>query len=333
MTTATQAGNPRRRYLRILAGATLLPGSFARAQSPQWPQRPVRIIVTFPPGGSSDVAARLIAQPLSDALGQPVIIENRPGAGGGLGIELVARSTADGYTLVLTGAGGLTANPTLYRKLNYDPVRDLAPIGTVGTSPFVVIANAAFPATGLAEALALARARPGALNYGSGGNGTAMHLTGEMLKLQAGVDIRHIPYRGLGPAVIATMGGETELAVADVASVREQLAGGRIKALAVTSHDRSPLIPQLPTVAESGIKGFDASGWFALLAPTGTSADVVERISNALNVVLRDDEIRRRFADTGLQTLPGSPGDLAELMRTETAKWAEVIRRSGATVD
>lgn len=325
----TRARTPGLIALALALALALPAAAFAQA----WPSRPVRLVVTFPPGGSSDTAARLVAPRLAERLGQQVVVDNRPGAGGGVGIEAVAKSPADGYTLVLTGAGGLTANPSLYRKLNYDPLKDLAPVGTFGTSPFVLIAHEGLPATTVKDVLALAKARPGRLSYASGGNGTAMHLTGELIKSMTGSFIVHVPYRGSGPAVLATMGGETELAIADLASVRQQARGGRIKLLGVTSRERSSLAPELPTLAESGVPGLEAAGWFAVLAPAGTPAAVIQRLSDELNAVLRLPEIRLQFATAGLEPLPGTPAALTDLMARETAKWREVIRRSGAVVD
>ena len=234
---------------------------------------------------------------------------------------------------MLTGAGGLTANPSLYKKLSYDPVKDLAPIGTFGTSPFVVIAKQGLQAQSMKDVLAMAKAKPGLLGYASDGNGTAMHLTGELLKSMTDSFIVHIPYRGTGPAVLATMGGETDLAIVDLASVRQQVRGGRIRLLAVTSRERSSLVPEVPTLAESGVPGFESAGWFAVLAPAGTPAAVIHRISSELNAVLRQPEMRQQFANAGLEPLPGTPAELSALMTRETAKWAAVIKHSGATVD
>ncbi len=313
----------------LTAGLCVVPQAWAQA----WPTRPVRLVVTFPPGGSSDTAARIVAPRLSERLGQQIVVENRPGAGGGVGIDAVAKSAPDGYTFVLTGAGGLTANPNLYARLAYDPVKDLAPVGTFGTSPFVLVASASLPVDSMKDVAALAKARPGQLSYASGGNGTAMHLTGELIKAMSGSYIVHIPYRGTGPAVLATMGGETQLAIADLASVRQQARGGRIKLLGVTSRERSPLAPELPTLAESGLPGFEAAGWFAILAPAGTPSAVINRLNAELDGVLRLPEVRQQFFNAGLEPLPGSPADLAALMKRETAKWADVIKRSGAKAD
>lgn len=321
---------PLRRLVIALACAALSGAALAQAS---FPAKPVRIVVTFPPGGSSDAAARLVAPRLAERLGQPVLIENRPGAGGGIGLEAVAKSPADGHTLVLASAGGLTANPSLYAKLNYDPMRDFAPVGLFGTSPFVLIASDTLPAANVKDVLALAKARPGGLSYASGGNGTAMHLSGELLKAMTGSFIVHIPYRGSAPAVTAAGAGETQLAIADIASAQPLARAGRVKLLGVMGRERSTLAPELPTLAESGVPGFEASGWFALLAPAGTPVAVVNRLNAELNAVLRAPELRQQFANAGLEPLTSTPQALAALMRSETEKWAGVIRRSGAKVD
>lgn len=318
---------------RVVLAALLLAVASRPASAQAWPSRALRLVVTFAPGGSSDIAARIVAPRLAERLGQPVLVDNRPGAGGGVGLEAVAKSPPDGYTLVLSGAGGLTANPSLYKKLGYDPMRDLAPIGSFGTSPLVVIANESLAANSIRDVIALAKAKPGRISYASGGNGTAMHLTGELIKSMSGAFMVHIPYRGTGPAVLATMGGETDLAIADLASARQQARGGRIRILGVTSRERSALAPELPTLAESGLPGFEANGWFAVLAPAGTPAAVVQRLSAELNAVLRQPELRQLFAAAGLEPLPGTPAELSVLMARETEKWARVIKRAGATVD
>jgi tripartite-type tricarboxylate transporter receptor subunit TctC len=323
----------KRRFALEAAAAALLSAGTAPAWAQAWPARPIRLVVTFPPGGSSDTAARIVAPRLAERLGQPVVVENRPGAGGGVGIEAVAKSPADGYTLVLTGAGGLTANPHLYKNPGYDPARDLAPVGTLGTSPFVLVANDTLAARTMADVVALAKAKPGALSYASGGNGTAMHLTGELIKSMSGSFIVHIPYRGTAPAVMAVMSGETPLAIADLTSVRQQVRSGRIRLLGVTSRERSPLAPELPTLAESGLPGMESAGWFAVLAPAGTPAPIVTRLSTELAAVLRQPELQQLFANVGLEPMPGTSAELAALMQRESAKWAAVIKRSGATAD
>lgn len=326
--------------LGAIAMVTAMAASTVAAQTPSapsatagYPNKPIRLVVTFPPGGSSDIAARLVAPKLGERLGTQVVVDNRPGAGGGIGLEAVAKSPADGYTLVLASAGGLTANPSLYKKLAYDPVKDFAPISLFGTSPFVLVAAESLGASTTKDVLALAKAKPGQLSYASGGNGTAMHLSGELLKSMTGSYMVHIPYRGTGPAVLAAMSGETQLAIADIASVQQQAKGGRIKLVAVMGKERSPLAPDIPTLAESGVPGYESSGWFAVLAPAGTPPAIVQRLNTELTAVLRLPEIKASFLASGLEPLPSTSDELAQLMKSETGKWAKVIETSGAKID
>ena len=324
--------NKLRRSLALMVGL-LAAWPAAQSQVPGWPAKPIRLVVTFPPGGSSDAAARIVAPRLAERLGQPVVVDNRPGAGGGVGLELVARAPADGYTIVLASAGGLTANPSLYKQLSYDPVRDFAPVTLFGTSPFVLLAHPTLPAGNVGELLALARSQPGRLSYASGGNGTAMHLSGELLKSMGQVHIVHIPYRGSAPAVTAVMGGETQLAIADITTVAGQLKSGRLKVLGVMGKDRSALAPEFPSLNESGLRGYESSGWFAILAPAATPTAVVQRLQAEITAVLRSPEVRERFTAVGLEPLPSTSEELSNLMKSETQKWARVIRESGARVD
>lgn len=319
----------RRLSLGLLLAA-LAPLALAQGS---WPSKPIRLVVTFPPGGSSDAAARIVAPRLAERLGQPVIVDNRPGAGGGIGLDIVAKAPGDGYTIVLASAGGLTANPSLYKQLPYDPTRDFAPITLFGTSPFVLLANPSLPVSNVADLLKLAKAQPGRLSYASGGNGTAMHLSGELLKSMAQVRIVHIPYRGSNPALMAVMGGETQLAIADITTAAAQIKSGRVKAVGVLSKARSPLAPEIPTLSESGLPGYDAAGWFGILAPAATPAPIVQRLNAEITAVLRSPEVRERFATAGLEPLPSTPEEMSALMKSEAVKWSRVIRESGASVD
>lgn len=326
----------RRSFLSVLAivSSAALISPMVLAQAPAaWPSKPIRVIVTFPPGGSSDASMRLLAPKLAERLGQNVVIENRAGAGGGVGLEAAAKSPPDGHTLVLAAAGGLTANPSLYAKLNYDPVKDFAPIMAFSTSPLVLVAGSAVPAGSLRDVIRIAKSKPGSLSYASGGNGTAMHLSGELLKSMAGLFVVHVPYRGSGPAVMAALAGDVDLAVADITSVQPHLRSGKLKAIGVLGAQRSQLAPEIPTLAEAGVPGYDAAGWFALLAPAGTPPAVVNRLNSVINELLATPELRRQFANVGLEPLGGSPDELARLMRSETEKWAKVIKVSGAKVD
>jgi len=298
-----------------------------------WPTKPIRLVVTFPPGGSSDAAARIVAPRLADRLGQPVVVDNRPGAGGGVGLDLVAKAPADGYTIVLASAGGLTANPSLYKQLPYDPTRDFSPITLFGSSPFVLLASPALPITTVGDLLKLAKGKPGGLSYASGGNGTAMHLSGELMKSMGQVRIVHIPYRGSGPALVAVMGGETQLAIADITTAAAQIKSGRVKAVGVLSKERSPLAPEIPSLNESGLPGYDAAGWFGILAPAATPASILQRLNTEITAVLRSPEVRERFATAGLEPLPSTPEEMSAFMNSEALKWARVIQESGAKID
>ncbi len=317
---------------RVLALGVLL-GFAGAAFAQAWPANPIKLVVTFPPGGSSDAAARIVAPKLAERLGQPVVVDNKPGAGGGLGLGLVAKAPADGYTIVMASAGGLTANPSLYKTLPYDPQRDFVPISGFGTSPFVLAASSTLPVKTVKDVIELAKKEPGKLTYASGGNGTAMHLSGELLNAMAGVNITHVPYKGSGPAVLAIMGGETALAIADITTIKPQIQSGRLKVLGVMSKTRSALAPEMPTLAESGLPGYESSGWFAILAPAGTPAAIVKRLNAEFGAVLRSADVRERFSAAGLEPMPSTPEELATLMKSETVKWAKVIRDSGAKVD
>lgn len=322
---------PKRRFVFLITLAVFALN--AMSQTENWPSKPIKLVVTFPPGGSSDAAARIVAPRLAERLGQPVVVENRPGAGGGVGLDAVAKAPGDGHTIVLASAGGLTANPSLYPRLSYDPSRDFAPITLFGTSPFVLIANNALPASNVGDVIKLARAQPGRLSYASGGNGTAMHLSGELLKSMSQTRILHIPYRGSGPALFAVMAGETQLAVVDITTAASQIKAGRVKALGVLGKTRSSMAPELPSLNETGLAGYDASGWFGILAPASTPPAITLRLNAEITAVLRSQEVREKFANAWLEPLPSSQEEMALLMKTETTKWAKVIKESGATVD
>lgn len=319
------------RWTLVACLSALSPAAWAQAET--WPSKPVRLIVTFPPGGSSDAAARLVAPRLAERLGQPVVVDNRPGAGGGVGLELAAKAHGDGHTIVLASAGGLTANPSLYKRLAYDPQRDFSTITLFGTSPFVLIAHPSLPVSNVAELIALAKAQPGRLSYASGGNGTAMHLSAELLKSMANLRIVHIPYRGSAPAMMAVMAGETQLAVVDIATAAAQMKSGRVKALGVLSKNRSSMMPELVSLNESGLAGYEASGWFGILAPASTPSAITQRLNAEITAVLRSAEVREKFAASWLEPLFSTPEEMAMLIKSESVKWAKVIKDSGAMVD
>lgn len=322
---------PLRRFVFLIMVAALATNVYSQTEN--WPNKPIKFVVTFPPGGSSDAAARIVAPRLAERLGQPVVVENRPGAGGGVGLDFVSKAPGDGYTIVLASAGGLTANPSLYPRLGYDPVRDFVPITLFGTSPFVLISQPSLPVSSVADVIKLAKLQPGKLSYASGGNGTAMHLSGELLKSMSQTRILHIPYRGSSPALLAVMAGETQLAVVDITTAAGQIKSGRVKALGVLGKTRSSMAPELPTLNETGLVGYDASGWFGILAPASIPAAIAQRLNTEITAILRSQDVREKFANAWLEPLPSSQEDMALLIKNETIKWAKVIKDSGATVD
>jgi len=300
---------------------------------PNYPTKPIRFIVTFPPGGSSDLIARALAAVLSDRLRQQVLVENRPGAGGNIGMDAVAKSAPDGYTIGLGAAGALAANVSLYPKMPYDPVKDLAPVSNVAFVPFFLVAKTALPANDLRELVALASAKPGQLMLGYGGNGTAMHLSGELFKLMAKVQLTNVPYKGSGPAAMDAVSGQLDLAVVDVASAINQVKAGRLKAIAVTSAKRVSVAPDVPTLAEAGLAGYEATGWFGVVMPAGTPTEIIGRMNSELVAALKRQDIRERVIAAGAEPSPSTPAEFGALIRDEIAKWAEVVKISGAKPD
>ena len=300
---------------------------------PNYPTKPIRFIVTFPPGGSSDLIARALAAVLSDRLRQQVLVENRPGAGGNIGIDAVAKSAPDGYTMGLGAAGALAANVSLYPKMPYDPVKDLAPVSNVAFVPFFLVAKTALPANDLRELVALASAKPGQLMLGYGGNGTAMHLSGELFKLMAKIQLVNVPYKGSGPAAMDAVSGQLDLAVVDVASAINQVKAGRLKAIAVTSAKRVSVAPDVPTLAEAGLAGYEATGWFGVVMPAATPAEIIGRMNSELVTALKRQDIRERVIAAGAEPSPSTPAEFGALIRDEIAKWAEVVKISGAKPD
>ena len=292
-----------------------------------FPSRPIKLVVPYPPGGVTDILGRTLAQALGDPLGQPITVDNRPGAGGALGADAVARSPADGYTVLLGASSTHVLNPLLY-KLGYDPVKDFAPIGLIASTPLVLVVGTQVPATSLGELLAWLKARPGQANYGSYGNASASHLAGELFKAMAG-DMLHVPYKGAAPAQADIMGGVISLMFSDM-SAMQHAKTGRLRALAITSTGRVSSFPEVPTVAEAGPPGaglaaYEVAGWFALYAPAGTPANVVARLSQVLGAALGAGEARNRIAGLGLEPGASTPEVLAALMRTERAKWQKLI--------
>jgi tripartite-type tricarboxylate transporter receptor subunit TctC len=316
----------------LLAAAALLPVQVLAQQSSSWPNRTVRIVVPFAPGGSADVAARFLAPRMAARLGQQVVVENRPGAGGTLAVGQVAKGASDGHTLLLAAAGALTISPHL-TKVPYDPVSDLAPVSGFARIPLVLIAHSAVPAQTPAELIRLIRSQPGRFSYATTGNGSAMHLAGESFKALTESFIVHIPYRGSAPAVAAVMSGEVELAVVDLTSVLGRADSGRFRNVALMGRERSALAPSLPTLAEAGLSELDVSGWFGLFAPVGMPAAVLERLNAEITAQLRADDLKERFKAVGIEPMPTTPDALAAFMRREFTNFGQVIRRAEIRAD
>jgi tripartite-type tricarboxylate transporter receptor subunit TctC len=315
---------PRRTFLHLTAGAVALPALARTAGAQAYPSRPVRIVVGFPPGGSVDIAARLIGQWLSQHLGQQFVIENRPGAGSNVGTEAMIRAPADGYTLLLVSPGN-AINATLYENLSFNFMRDTAPVGGILRAPNVMVVNPSVPATTVAEFIAFAKANPGKINMASTGIGTSTHLSGELFRVMTGVQMVHIPYRGNAPALTDLLAGQVQVLFDSISTSVAHVRAGKLRGLAVTSAARSPALPGLPTVADS-VPGYEASAFFGVSAPRNTPPDIIGLINREINAALADAVINNRLADLGGTAIAGSPGDFGKLIADETEKWGKVIR-------
>ncbi|RZL91419.1 MAG: tripartite tricarboxylate transporter substrate binding protein [Variovorax sp.] len=316
-----------------LAASCLLATPQLQAQEPAYPKQPVTLVVPFPAGGPTDAMARVLAQKLGDRLGQQVIIDNRGGAGGGIAAELVARAPADGHTLFFGTTGTMAINPSLYTKLRYDPAKDFAPVSLMATTMNVLVVSPQIPAKTLGELIALAKAKPGELTYGSAGNGSSNHLSGELFHTSAAIQINHIPYKGSAPALVDLLGGRLSMMFDTIAQQTQNIAAGKVRALAVTGPKRSPLLPNVPTAQEAGLKGFDVTIWYGVLAPKGTPAPVVDRLQREMAAVMATDEIKKRMEADGADARTTSSAEFAALIKSDTAKWAPVVKASGASLD
>jgi tripartite-type tricarboxylate transporter receptor subunit TctC len=322
---------PRRNFLHLAAGAAALPVVSRIAWAQTYPTRPVRIVVPFAPGGVNDITARLIGQWLSERLGQQFIIENRPGGGGNIGIEAVVRSPADGYTLLVVGTTA-AINATLFEKLSYNFIRDIAPVASIVRVPHVMQVNPSLPVATVPEFIAHAKANPGKISMGSGGNGSPAHVTGELFKMMTGVNLTHVPYRGAGPAITDLLGGQIQVTFTDMAASIEYIRAGRLRALAVTTPMRSEALPDIPTVGDF-VSGFEASQWVGLCAPKNTPPEIIGKLNAEINTGLADPKLKIRLADLGGVALPGSPAEFGKLIADDTEKWAKVVKFSGAKAD
>ncbi|MDR6853832.1 tripartite tricarboxylate transporter substrate binding protein [Variovorax guangxiensis] len=324
----------RARALGLLLAAAALLAAPVRAQAPaEFPHKPIRVIVTFPPGGSADAVVRMLVPKLNDKLGQPVVVDNRPGAGGNVGLTAVVKSPGDGYTLGVGAAGALSANSSLYAQMPFDPQKDLKPVAMLAAIPFVIVGHPSIGAKTQAELLALARAQPGKLSIGHGGNGTAMHLSAALFAQMAEVKLVEVPYRGSGPAAVDAMAGQIPLAMVDLPSSLQQIKAGKLLAFAVTSAQRLAMLPEVPTVAESGLPGYDSTGWFGVVAPAETPVPIVARLNAEINAALRDEQIQAAMRNLGVEPAPGTPKAFDDYIRAETKKWAQVIKAANIKLD
>ena len=322
---------PRRKFLHLAAGAAALPAVSRVAWAQTYPTRPVRLIVPVAPAGASDITARLIGQWLSERLGQPFIIENRPGAGNSIGTEAVVRAPADGYTLLLVG-GFNAVNATFYDKLNYNFIRDIAPVASIVRTPFVMVVNPSVPAKSVPEFIAYAKANPGRITFGSAGIGGSNHLARELFKFMAGVNMVHVPYRGIAPALNDLLGGQVQVTFASMPSSIEYISAGRLRALAVTTVSRAEALQDIPTVGEF-VPGYEASAWFGIGAPKATPAEIIEKLNKEVNAALADPRMKARIVDLGGDVLALSPADFGKLIADETEKWGKVIRALNIKAD
>jgi tripartite-type tricarboxylate transporter receptor subunit TctC len=318
----------------ILAAGILASFCATRAgHAADYPNRPVSLLVAFTPGGPSDVLARIVGKKLEQILGQPFVIDNRPGAGGNIAAEAVAHAAPDGYTLLNGNNSILATNAALYRKINFDPEADFAPIGLIGSQANILVVNPAVPARTLSELIALAKASPGKLNFASSGHGAAAHLAGELFKAEAKVDITHVPYKGAAPALQDVIAGHVQMMFATAASVVPHIRDGKVRALAVTPIKRTAVFPELPTMDELGLKGFDATTWHGLVAPARTPKDVIATLNRALVTALDDAAVKKALTDLGVDIIGGSPENFQAYIKSEIPKWTAIVKASGAKLD
>ena len=321
------------RILQCITLMVMLVIGWGDAAAQTYPEHPIRLVVPFPPGGTTDIIAREVGQQLTQTLGQSVVIDNRPGAGGNIGSELVARSAPDGYTLLMCTVGTHAINPSLYAKLPYDHIADFAPVILVASVPNVLEVTPTLPVYSVADLIKLAKQKPGQINFASSGSGTSIHLSGELFKAMAGVDMTHVPYRGSAPALADLISGQVQVMFDNLPSSLGQIKAGKLRAIAVTSAQRAPALPDVPTIAESGLPGFEATAWFGVVAPAGTPPAVIARINRDLNQWLQTPDAREKLLAQGAVAEGDTPQQFAAYIRAETEKWARVVKASGAKVD
>jgi tripartite-type tricarboxylate transporter receptor subunit TctC len=300
----------------------------ALAQTSDYPAKPIKIVVTFPPGGSSDAIVRILSTRLNEKLGQPLVIDNRPGAGGNIGLSVVAKSAPDGYVLGVGAAGGLTANVSLYPQMPFDVAKDFMPITMLAAIPFVLVGHPSVPADNIQQLIAYAKSQAGKVSIGHGGNGTAMHLSTALFTQMADLKLIEVPYRGSGPAAMDTLSGQIQLSITDLAAALPHIKAGKLKAFAVTSPKRLSNLPDVPTLAESGLTGYDSTGWFGLVAPAGTPASIIQRLNAEFTAALNDEGIKSQMRQNGMEPVPTTTEGLDAYIKSETQKWGRVIRQA-----
>ena len=313
----------------VLAASSMLPAVTA---AQQYPTKAIRFVVPFAPGGPTDIMSRALAEQLTARLGQQLVVDNRSGAGGSIGTPIAARATPDGYTIVIGHIGTLAINVSLYPKLEYDPVKDFAPISLIATLPLGLFVNANVPAKSVAELVALAKAKPGQLNFGSAGNGSAIHMAGAMFKTMAGIDIVHVPYKGNAASLADLVAGRVQIMFSNLLTTAPHVKAGRLRALGISTAKRSPQAPDLPTIAESGVPGYDYAPWYGILAPARTPRAIIMRLNREIGEVVNAPDMKARFRKQGIDLVSSTPEEFAALIRREIPKWREIVKKSGARV-
>jgi tripartite-type tricarboxylate transporter receptor subunit TctC len=318
-----------RRLFLALAASAACTASFGQA----WPSKPIRLVVPFPAGGGTDIIARDVTQKITEATKWPFIVDNKPGSGGNIGLDNIAKSPADGYNLVLGQTSNLAINPSLYKKLPYDPARDLTPISMVASAPMTLVVTVDSPYKSIADLVSAAKAKPGIINFASSGNGTVGHLMTELFQKQAGIKLVHIPYKGATMAINDVIGGQVQIYVGSIPTVIGHITNGKMRALAVTSLKRVDDLPQTPTIAESGYKGFEAVTWFGILGPAKLPKEIALKLNAEINKALQSPELQKKLSDQGADVAGSTPDQFARLIRGEMSKWGKVVKESGATID
>jgi tripartite-type tricarboxylate transporter receptor subunit TctC len=321
---------PSWKILFCVAAVVFGPNGGSSAAQPQpFPDRAITLVIPFAPGGSTSIVGRVIADKMSELLGQSIVVDNRPGAGGTVGTRAVAKSAPDGYTILLGYTGTLAIAPSLYKNAGYDPRKDFAPIGMIGNAPSAMVVHPSFPAKTVGELIAYAKANPGKVNFGSAGVGTVNHITGEYFAHSAGIALVHIPYKGTGPALTDLLGGHIPMALAPIPTVHADVAAGLLRALAVTGRTRASLLPEVPTISEAGLAGFEASLYYGLLAPAGTPRPVIDKLNKELRAALGSDAVKKQLGLDGTEITPGTPEDYADFIDRDEKKWSELVKASG----